>query len=182
MKNTGIVRRIDDLGRLVIPKEIRKSMFLKEGTPLEIHITTEGDILLKKHNVLTTINDIAQVFCEVIYGTLKFPTLITDCKNVICCEGISKKNYLNKNLSDSVKHMIMESQSYMASVLDKTTLYPIIENEEVRFFSQLIVPIIYDEICEGTIILLDFDKKDKFNNTDIKVTHTLCNIMSKILG
>ncbi len=182
MNSTGIVRKIDDLGRVVIPKEIRKSMFLKEGTPLEIHITDDGEILLKKHNVLKTIHDIAQVFCEVVYSCLQFPTLISDCSKIIACEGISKRNYLNKELSDEVKNMVLESQNYMASVSSKTTLYPVVKGEEIKFFSQIVIPIIYDGICEGTIILLGFDKNNTYSNIDIKVLQTLSLIMSKLLG
>ena len=182
MKNTGIVRRIDDLGRIVIPKELRKSMFLKEGSSLEIHITDDGDILLKKHDVLNTISDIAQVFCEVIFSCLQLPTLVTDCNKVVACEGTSKRNYLHKTLSKEVKNMILESQNYMASLTDKTTLLPVIDGEEIKFASQIIIPIIYDGICEGTIILLSFSKNDKYSNIDVKVLQTLSCIMSKLLG
>ena len=181
MKDTGIVRRIDDLGRVVIPKELRKSLFLKEGTALEIHMVEEG-ILLKKHDVLKTISDIASVFCEVIYSCLQFPTLVTDTSRVLASEGVSKKAYLHKELSGEVKNMIMESQNYMASAKDKTTLYPIVVGEEVKFNSQIIIPIIYDGVCEGTIILLGLDKDNNYSNVDIKVLQTLSCIMSKLLG
>lgn len=182
MKDTGIVRRIDDLGRIVIPKEIRKSLFLKEGTALEIQTTDEGGIVLKKHDVLKTISDIASAFCEVIYSCLQFPTLVTDTNTVLASEGVSKKTYLHKTLSNDVKSMIMESQNYMASAKNKTTLYPIVEDEQIKFVSQIIIPIIYDGVCEGTIILLGFDKDNDYSNVDIKVLQTLSCIMSKLLG
>ncbi len=181
MKNTGIVRKIDDLGRVVIPKEIRKTMFIKEGTPLEIHITDEGDILLKKHNIIKTITDISQVFCEVVFSCLHFPTLITDCNKVVACEGTAKRNYLNKNLSEDVKNLILESQNYTASVLDKTTLLPVVAGEEIKFTSQIIIPIIYEEISVGTLVLLGFDKDNTYSNIDVKVLQTLSLIMSKLL-
>lgn len=181
MKNTGIVRRIDDLGRVVIPKEIRRSMFIKEGTPLEIHITDEGDVLLRKHNVINTVADIAQVFCEVVFSCLHFPTLITDCNKIVACEGTSKKAYLNKQLSPEVKNIILESQNYTASTSNKTTLYPVVEGEEIKFTSQIIIPIIYDGVCEGTIVLLCFDKNSTYSNIDVKVLQALSCIMSKLL-
>ena len=166
MKDTGIVRRIDDLGRVVIPKELRKSLFLKEGTALEIHMVEEG-ILLKKHDVLKTISDIASVFCEVIYSCLQFPTLVTDTRRVLASEGVSKKAYLHKELSGEVKNMIIESQNYMASAKDKTTLYPIVVGEEEKDSSTVKIIAIVVIIVAIVVLIIFLRKRSKKKEEDL---------------
>ena len=78
MKATGIVRRIDDLGRVVIPKEIRRTMRIREGDPLEIFVSNEGEVIFKKYSPISELGSIAAQYCEVLYRTAGFPVLITD--------------------------------------------------------------------------------------------------------
>ena len=66
MKATGIVRRIDDLGRVVIPKEIRRTMRIREGDPLEIFVSNEGEVIFKKYSPISELGSIAAQYCEVL--------------------------------------------------------------------------------------------------------------------
>ena len=106
MKGSGIIRKLDDLGRIVIPKEIRNSLFLKEGTPMEIMINEDTCIVLKKCNLLESINEISQKYCDVLYEMLDNPILMTDDEKIVCCVGISKKLYQDKQLSNELKQII----------------------------------------------------------------------------
>ena len=83
MKATGIVRRIDDLGRVVIPKEIRRTMRIREGDPLEIFVSNEGEVIFKKYSPISELGSIAAQYCEVLYRTAGFPVLITDRDHVV---------------------------------------------------------------------------------------------------
>ena len=78
MKATGIVRRIDDLGRVVIPKEIRRTMRIREGDPLEIFVSNEGEVIFKKYSPISELGSIAAQYCEVLFRTAGYPVLITD--------------------------------------------------------------------------------------------------------
>lgn len=176
MKISGITRRVDDLGRIVIPKEIRNSLFITEGTPMEIIVTEDMDILLKKSKVIESISELSDKMCVVIYEMLDYPVMITDDEKVISCVGLSKKQYQNKPLSDQVKSIIHNSANYTASDEQRTTLVPIIQKDEMKFTSQIIIPIILDGKSIGLIVLLSNDGVP--SNVDIKVMQTVSKLIS----
>ena len=105
MKSTGIIRRIDDLGRIVIPKEIRKNLRIKEGDNLEIFVQAE-EVVLKKYSMMNKINDLAQELTDAIYTFMKHSIFITDTDQVVAGSGPLKKEYLNKNISDFITEAI----------------------------------------------------------------------------
>lgn len=180
MKNMGMVRRVDDLGRIVIPKEIRSNLFIKEGTPMEIIVGENCEIKLKKCNVLNNISDLALKFCEVLYETLNSPILITDDEKVIGVVGISKKMYINKNVSMQLKSIIHKSENYTASDEYKTTLMPIIENEDIKYTSQVLIPVLLDGKCIGLIIMLFYGETP--TTLDIKTMQTVSKLLTKELS
>ena len=90
MKSTGVVRRIDDLGRIVIPKEIRRNLRIKEGENLEIFIENEN-IILKKYSMMNKINDLSQELTDAIYTFTKHNVFITDTDSVVAGSGKLKK-------------------------------------------------------------------------------------------
>ena len=101
MKSTGIVRRIDELGRIVIPKEIRNNMRLRSGENIEIY-TDNDSIILKKFSMVNKISDLAQELTDAIYTFLKYNIFITDMHTIISASGTKKKELLNKNLSEFI--------------------------------------------------------------------------------
>lgn len=103
MKATGIVRRIDELGRIVIPKEIRKILRLRDGESLEIYVDDQENIVLKKFSLMHKIDDFAQEFVDSIYTFLKHNIIITDNDVIIACAGKGKKDYLNKPISEDLQ-------------------------------------------------------------------------------
>ena len=98
MKATGIVRRIDDLGRVVIPKEIRRTMRIKEGDPLEIFVDREGEVILKKYSPISELGDFAREYAGALSETLGTTVLIGDRDSIIAVSGGSKKEFLDKNI------------------------------------------------------------------------------------
>lgn len=173
---SGITRRVDDLGRIVIPKEIRNSLFIKEGTPMEISITEESNIILKKCNVIENISELSEKYCNVMYEILDNPILITDDQKVVCSVGISKKQYQNKELSSELKNIIHNSANYTASDEFKTTLLPIIQKDELKFTSQIIIPILLDGKSIGLIVLLGLQNTP--SNTDVKIMQTISKLIT----
>lgn len=99
MKATGIVRRIDDLGRVVIPKEIRRTMRIREGDPLEIFTDRDGEVIFKKYSPIGELSGFASQYAETLYRTCSFPILICDRDTVVAYAGLPKKECLDKKLS-----------------------------------------------------------------------------------
>ncbi len=109
MKATGIVRRIDDLGRVVIPKEIRRTMRIREGDPLEIYTDREGEVIFKKYSPIGEMTGFAAQYAETLYKTCGMAVIISDRDAVIASAGVSRKEYADKSLSDELEE-IMEGR------------------------------------------------------------------------
>ena len=106
MKATGVVRRIDDLGRIVIPKEIRKTLRVKEGSPLEIFTDREGQIILKKYSPIGELSEFATEYAETLAKTTGHIACITDKDTVIAVSGGSKKEFLEQNISKDLEKVM----------------------------------------------------------------------------
>ncbi len=113
MKATGIVRRIDDLGRVVIPKEIRRTMRIREGDPLEIYTDREGEVIFKKYSPIGELSSFAAQYAETLYKTCNMAVIISDRDAVIACAGVSKKEYSDKSLSDELEEVIEGRSMYV---------------------------------------------------------------------
>ncbi len=113
MKATGIVRRIDDLGRVVIPKEIRRTMRIREGDPLEIYTDREGEVIFKKYSPIGELSSFAAQYAETLYKTCNMAVIISDRDAVIACAGVSKKEYSDKSLSDELESIIENRGMYI---------------------------------------------------------------------
>ena len=113
MKATGIVRRIDDLGRVVIPKEIRRTMRIREGDPLEIYTDREGEVIFKKYSPIGELAGFAAQYAETLHKTCSLSVLICDRDAVIACSGVSKKEYADKALSDELEAIIERRGLYV---------------------------------------------------------------------
>lgn len=112
MKATGIVRRIDDLGRVVIPKEIRRTMRIREGDPLEIYTDKEGGVIFKKYSLMEGLNDFAAQLCETLNRTTGRVAVITDRDNCIAVAGIPRREILDKAISTQLEHLMEGRQIY----------------------------------------------------------------------
>ena len=115
MKATGIVRRIDDLGRVVIPKEIRRTMRIRDGEPLEIFTNNEGEVVFKKFSPIGEVGVFTSQYAEAINKSSGIPVAICDKDNVIAVSGLSKKDYLEKPISGSLSGLLDTRQTYTAT-------------------------------------------------------------------
>ena len=106
MKATGIVRRIDDLGRVVIPKEIRRTMRIREGDPLEIFTDRDGEVIFKKYSPIGELSAFAAQYAETLHKTCDLSVIICDRDSVVACAGVSKKEYGDKSLSEELESII----------------------------------------------------------------------------
>ncbi len=103
MKATGIVRRIDDLGRVVIPKEIRRTLRIREGDPLEIFTGPDAEVVFKKYSPVGELGQFAGEYADVMARACGLPVLICDRDHVIAVAGEAKKDYLHRRLSSPLE-------------------------------------------------------------------------------
>ena len=118
MKATGIVRRIDDLGRVVIPKEIRRTMRIREGDPLEIFTDREGEVIFKKYSPIGELAAFASQYAETLHKTCGMAVVICDRDAVIACAGIPKKEYTDRKLSAALENVMEGRTLYNADGKD----------------------------------------------------------------
>ncbi len=156
MKATGIVRRIDELGRIVVPKEIRKTLRIREGDPMEIFTDSEGRVLLKKYSPIEDISVHAKQAADVIAKVTGMGVLITDRDQVIAVAGGCKKDDLGKNISKSLEESMKERKNVNTTKGDKKI--EVMEGEGIVEGDQVVCNILSDSDVIGSIIILSKDK------------------------
>ncbi len=173
MKATGVVRRIDDLGRIVIPKEIRRTLRIKEGDPLEIFTDKEGEVILKKYSPIGELSEFATGYAETLAKTTGHIACITDKDTVIAVSGGSKKEYLEQGLSKELEE-VMENKEIYTSGDNNEIALPITENDnrQRKYNSQVIYPIISQGDVIGSVILLAKEQGTKMVESDFKVVQS----------
>lgn len=181
MKATGVVRRIDDLGRIVIPKEIRKTLRIREGDPLEIFTDKEGEIILKKYSPIGELNEFASQYAETLAKTTGHIACISDKDTIIAVSGAPKKEYLEKSVSSEVEKL-MENKVIWTSKGKTEKHLPVIvtdnENDE-KYSSQVIYPIIAEGDTIGTVMLLSTEPSTKMNDVELKVVQSAAGFLGK---
>lgn len=179
LKATGIVRRIDELGRVVIPKEIRKTLRIREGDPLEIFTDKDGEIILKKYSPIGELTDFATQIAESVHKTVGHVTCITDRDNVVSVIGCPKKDYAEKQLSEALEKIITEKSTV---ILNPQSDHPIslLENEPPRnYTSQLITPIISEGDPIGSIIIFSTEPDSNIGDAEKKVALSAASFLGK---
>ncbi|MEC5425996.1 stage V sporulation protein T [Virgibacillus sp. C22-A2] len=175
MKATGIVRRIDDLGRVVIPKEIRRTLRIREGDPLEIFVDREGEVILKKYSPINELGHFAKEYAEALFDSLQSPVIICDRDEVIAVAGESKKDYLNKNIGAKLTKTI-ESRTQVFETEAGTV--EIIEGHEQEVNSYCINPIIANGDPIGCVMIFS-SEGDKLSQVEQKGVETAASFLAK---
>ena len=180
MKATGIVRRIDDLGRVVIPKEIRRTLRIREGDPLEIFTDKDGEVILKKYSPIGELGDFATQYADTIHKTSGHITCIADRDTIIAVSGASKKEFLEKSLSSDLERVIEEKATLVVkSTEDKTISILADESPDRKYFSQVVSPIIAEGDPIGAVILLSTDPNIKMGEVEAKLAQSAAGFLGK---
>lgn len=153
MKATGIVRRIDELGRVVIPKEIRRTMRIREGESLEIFTNREGEIVLKKYSPIGELGVVAQQYAESIAQTTGQLVCITDMDQVIASAGSGKKEFQDQFISKQLRSVLSNREQLTAEIGDKRFIY-IVDKQNDGVYQEMIDPIISEGDVIGAVIVL----------------------------
>ncbi len=166
MKATGIVRRIDDLGRVVIPKEIRRTMRIREGDPLEIYTDNDGEVIFKKYSPIGELSSFAGQYADVLHKAGGFPAVICDRDHVISVSGIPKKELLERRVSPALEEIMEQRRNFAMVSRDQGRLQPV---EGVDRYALVAAPIIAaGDVC-GSVLFLAGDTGSLAEDSEIKL-------------
>lgn len=180
MKATGIVRRIDDLGRVVIPKEIRRTLKIREGDPLEIFVDRDGEIILKKYSPIGELGEFAQEYADSLHESVRHVAIIADRDTVIAVSGAPKKEFLNKTLSMAVEKVMENRQKVLINDTGEHPYYQEADEEtSSKFVAEVIVPIISAGDTIGAVSLATKEKDVKLGDLELKLVETAAGFLAK---
>lgn len=183
MKATGIVRRIDDLGRVVVPKEIRRTLRLREGTPLEIFTDREGEIILKKYSPMMELNAFAGQYADAMAQSTGLMVCITDRDQVVAAAGGAKKDFFQKPISRALEHVIQERMTVQAGK-DERAFTPVTDDDSEGITAQVITAqVITPIICEGdaigSVIVMSREPRAKFADAEVRLAATAAGFLGR---
>ncbi|MCM3064661.1 MULTISPECIES: stage V sporulation protein T [Bacillus] len=174
MKATGIVRRIDDLGRVVIPKEIRRTLRIREGDPLEIFVDRDGEVILKKYSPISELGDFAKEYADALFDSLGHAILICDRDTYIAVSGSSKKEYLNKSISDLLERTMDQRNSVLEDSKKEIQLVDGIDDDVSAY---TIAPIVANGDPIGAVVL--FSKERSMGEVEHKAAETAAGFLAR---
>lgn len=168
MKATGIVRRIDDLGRVVVPKEIRRTLRIHEGDPLEIFTESDGSVVLKKYSPIGELSEYARFFSGAIGSVIGRTVVICDKDSVISAGGEHKKEYAEKRISKELEKVISNRSPFVRNSRQEGKCLPVYDGEDTeRLSAQVIRPILCEGQTIGAVVVLGRGD-DRFTDVELK--------------
>ena len=174
MKATGIVRRIDDLGRVVIPKEIRRTMRIREGDPLEIYTSNDGEVIFKKYSPIGEISENAAQVADIMHKLSGCPVAVFDRDHVISISGAAKKEWNARRVSPELEELMENSRQYFSDGREST----LIPAEGVDKGAMACLPIISAGDVTGAVAFLENGNGTPLNESQ----RTLIQAASQFLG
>jgi len=181
MKATGIVRRIDDLGRVVIPKEIRRTMRIREGDPLEIYTDHEGEVIFKKYSPIGELAEFAVQYADTLHKVCELSVIITDRDAVIATAGVPKKEYMDKRVSNELEKIIEGRTVYSRRQGEEKIL--VTNDGRDSHYVSCAMPIITEGDIIGCVVSVLPVENDVNKNSELetKLVQTAANFLSKQL-
>ena len=183
MKATGIVRRIDDLGRVVIPKEIRRTLRIREGDPLEIFVDRDGEVILKKYSPIKELGDFAKEYADSIFEATGHIALIADRDTIVAVAGISKKEFLEKPIAPAVERIIEERKPVFGTKPSGSKFCEecITTDDEhgCKFTAQVVAPIISEGDPIGAVVICTREPNTQMGDLELKVAQTAAGFLAK---
>lgn len=176
MKATGIVRRIDDLGRVVIPKEIRRTMRIREGDPLEIYTSRDGEVIFKKYSLLGGVEDFASQLCETLSKSTGSICAVTDRDSVIAVAGGGRRELLGKHIAPALEQM-MESRKIYQFAEDRPAVS--VSDSSDQFIVLLGAPILSEGDLLGMVLFVGQPPASPVGETEYKLAQTIAAFLGR---
>ena len=176
MKATGIVRRIDDLGRVVIPKEIRRTMRIREGDPLEIYTDKDGGVIFRKYSLMGGLSDFAAQMCETLNKTTGLVAVITDRDSCIAAAGAARRELTDKPISSQMEHLMEARRIYQFRPGE--TPIPVCEHSDT-FFVSAAAPILSEGDVMGCVLFVGSGDQLATGEVEYKLIQTVSGFLGK---
>lgn len=177
MKATGIVRRIDELGRVVIPKEIRRTLRIKEGDPLEI-FTERDELTLKKYSPLVTLEKFSKSTARSLNALSGRLSVICDTDGVLHACGDGRKDLDGKRLSEEMTRLLRERRSYLANAAEGGDVLPLTQPCEEGVTAQVVVPVVSGGDCLGAVAVLTKEEGARFDANEMNLARLTADILA----
>lgn len=180
MKATGIVRRIDELGRLVIPKEIRRSLRIRESDPIEIYTDGDGEIILRKYARMRELTEFAPALVTALTGAFGGSAAITDADTVLAAAGPRKKLLLGAPLSEPFAEAIRSRKSvfYDDAAQSRT---PLLKDQPEAFLQLCAIPVTVMGDPAGSVLLESDERRTRFGTAEQQTLKTLALYLGHLL-
>lgn len=178
MKATGIVRRIDELGRVVIPKEIRRTLRIHEGSPLEIFTDHDGGIILKKYSPVSELAAFAAEFTGALHQMFGMNALICDKDMVVACSGGGRREYSDQRITEEVERAIIARAVVTQHAAEGAVMH-IVEKAERAPQTLLLVPIIAQGDAIGAVLLFSTEERGPVGEPEIKTCQTIASFLGR---
>lgn len=176
MKATGIVRRIDDLGRVVIPKEIRRTMRIREGDPLEIYTDKDGEVIFKKYSPMGELSSFAAQLCDTLGKTTGAMVCICDRDAIIAVCGLPQRDLMEKRIGEELEK-IMESRG-VYQYKSGATKIPVSDGQE-KYHAGIAAPIVAEGDVSGAVVFLLPEGGTPYSETEYKLAQTVASFLGK---
>jgi len=176
MKATGIVRRIDDLGRVVIPKEIRRTMRIREGDPLEIYTEKDGEVIFKKYSPVGELSEFAGQICESLHKATDTVAAVCDRDSVIAVSGAPRKDLMEKRVSAELEQVMENRGPYRPE--RGVCMMPVAEGEEKHFVSAA-APILSEGDVLGCVLFLSAKNAPCGGDVENKLVQTVAGFLGR---
>ena len=174
MKATGIVRRIDDLGRVVIPKEIRRTLRIREGDPLEIYTEKDGEVIFKKYSPMGELQEFAAQICDSIGKNTGHIAAVADRDSIIAVAGAPKRELLEKRNSNDLEQLMEQRKNYRYRS-GETRLRPAEAVE--HYHLGVAAPIVAEGDLLGCVMLLMNENDSAPDETEQKIAQTFAGFL-----
>lgn len=174
MKATGIVRRIDDLGRVVIPKEIRRTLRIREGDPLEIYTEKDGEVIFKKYSPMGELSDFASQICESLQKATDSIVAVCDRDTVISVAGGNRRDLLDRHISADLEQ-IMEARRVFTAAKEGSTV--MVTDSDERFFVSVAAPILSEGDVLGCVIFVSQAGGRTPGDVEFKLAQTVASFL-----
>lgn len=175
MKATGIIRKVDELGRIVIPKELRRSLRIREGDPLEIYTDNDGEVIFKKYSPVGEISEFASQLCDSMYRATNCSVAICDRDSVVSVAGIPKREIKETRISDDLRKIMSDRRPYIS---EGSPVVPMVSGDELNYVSAAATIISEGDIM-GCVVFTGHPHSKAPTDLQLKLADTVAGFLGK---